>query len=93
MIESQFLEWYEAENNGESVTTFRLESHSCLYHLESKKDTSFISDQLLHIEFVEYETIEENRYFRIGLMKDHEMSLVYFLKGTIEQKIEGWLRR
>jgi len=93
IIEKEFLDWYEAASACESIKSFRLEPQSCFYHLEDTGDTEFIRDQLIHIEFVEYEKVDQHRYFRLGLMHDNEMSLIFFLEGTIEPKLEGWLTR
>ncbi|MBG9550261.1 hypothetical protein [Cytobacillus firmus] len=93
IIETEFFEWFEAEGNGEPIIAFRLPTHSCIYHLEDEQDTSFIANQILKIEFVEYETAADRKYFRLGLMNEHEMSLVFFLEGTIEQRMEECLKR
>ncbi|URM33403.1 hypothetical protein LLY41_02660 [Cytobacillus firmus] len=53
MIESEFLNWYEAEGFDESLISFRLGNHSCIYHLENKEDTSFINNKIHQIEYIE----------------------------------------
>ncbi|WP_433744952.1 hypothetical protein [Falsibacillus pallidus] len=93
VIETQFLEWFEAEGADESFVSFRLPRESCIYHLENQQDSGFIVNQLLQVEFVEYETADDHRYFRMGLMNEHEMSIVFFLEGTINEKLEEWLKR
>lgn len=89
-IESQFLEWFEAEGAGESITSFRLPNESCIYHVEGEEDTDFIFS-ISGLEFVEKEEAEGWTYFRIGLMNDHQMNLIYILQDTFDQKIEDWL--
>lgn len=90
-IESQFLVWYEAENEGEPIDTFSLPSHACIYHLEQEEDEYVIMDDILAIEFVELERVGGDTYYRIGKMLEHEMSIIYFLEGTLSPKIELWL--
>jgi hypothetical protein len=91
-IEAQFLEWYEAEGEDDELVKFRLPFPSCIYHLEDQEDASFIADHILEIEYIEKEETEECGYFRIGLMKGHQMSLVYFLEGTLGERFEQWLQ-
>ena len=93
VIESEFMNWFEAEGAGESLMTFEMSHHACMYHLEDNNDTTFLSNQILNIEFVEEEELEDCVYFRIGLMNDHQMNMVYFLEGTLDQKFEEWLER
>lgn len=90
-IKNQFLTWYEAENEGESVDNFSLLNHSCIYHFDEEKDMQFIIDCIANVEYVEVENIEGQKYFRIGLMQDHQMSIIYFLEGTLPRRIEMWL--
>lgn len=92
-IESEFLNWFEAEGAGESIMAFEMPQHACMYHLEDKNDTPFLSNQILNIEYVEKEELKDCTYFRIGIMNDHQMNLVYFLEGTLDQKFEKWLER
>ncbi|WP_108672461.1 hypothetical protein [Peribacillus acanthi] len=91
-IETEFLNWYEAEGMRESLTEFRLPTESCMYHLEEKEDTRFITSQMLNIEYVEKEELNDCTYFRIGLMNDHQMNILFFLEGTIDQQFEKWLQ-
>lgn len=93
IIEEEFINWFEAEGNGESLTSFRLQNDSCMYHLEEKEDASFISSQMLSIEFIEKESIEDCGYFRVGIMNDHQMSLIYFLEGTFDSYFEQSLQQ
>lgn len=92
VIEEEFINWFESDGNGELLTSFRLPSESCIYHLEGKEDTSFISSQMLSIEYIEKESTEECDYFRIGIMNDNQMSVIYFLKGTFDQYFEQSLQ-
>lgn len=44
------------------------------------------------IEYVDAEVVDDMKYFRIGIMHDHdEISVVYFLEGTLPYKTEKWL--
>lgn len=92
IIEDQFLEWYESENEGEPLVSFRLPNHTCMYHLENENDGEFIYKQLIHLEFVDVEENEEVKYLRMGIMDDHQMHLVYVLEGTLEPSFEEWLK-
>jgi hypothetical protein len=89
VIDTQFQEWYEAENTGESLDVFQLPIDSCIYHLEDEKDGGFILDQLIHVEYVEIEEVDGYKYFRIGIMNDHQMNLVFFLEGTLQPRTQG----
>ncbi|MED0665950.1 hypothetical protein P4T04_06415 [Bacillus badius] len=93
VIEQQFMERYEAEGNGESITAFRLPTESCLFHLEDDSDTQLLLDYLIKAELVEYKATGDLMYYQISLMNDHQMSLIYFLEGTLSPKIEQWLQR
>lgn len=48
-------------------------------------------DRLNALEFVDVEKEDGQKYFRIGLMQDHQMSIIYFLEGTLPRKTERWL--
>ena len=93
-IKNQFLMWYEAENECESLKEFCLSNHSCIYHFDKKEDIQMLVD---YIDDVEYVEVEENvagqKYFRIGFMQDHHMSIIYFLEGTLPRRIERWLAK
>jgi len=91
-LKSEFVRWFEAEGAGESMDTFELSGGSSIYHLEDTKDSSFIADNILSIEYVDVGEKEDLTYFRIGLMNDHEMSIIYFIKGTLGDEIEQWLK-
>jgi hypothetical protein len=93
VIEEEFINWFKAEGNAESLTSFRLPNEACIYHLEEKEDASFISSQMLSIEYIEKETSEDCVYYRIGIMNDHQMSLLYFLEGTFGLSFEQWLQQ
>jgi hypothetical protein len=93
VIESEFMDWFEAEGTGESLTSFRLPNHSCMYLLEDDKDTNLIVEQIVNIEFIEKEVTNDCSYFRIGLMNDHQMNLIFFLEGTLDSKYEQWLQQ
>lgn len=93
VVECDFMDWFEAEGTGESLMMFEMPNHACIYHLEDKNDASFLLNQLINIEFVEKDKIKDCSYFRIGVMNDNVMNLVYFLEGTLDQKFEEWLQR
>lgn len=90
-IKNQFLMWYEAENEGESVDDFSLLHDSCIYHFDEEEDMHLIMDCIADVEYVEVENIEGKNYFRIGLMQDHQLTIIYFLEGTLPRRIEVWL--
>ena len=90
-IESQFRLWYEAENKGEEIQEFSLPSWACIYHFNQATDVRMLESYLSDIEYVEIERIDGVKYFRIGIMKDHQMSIIYFLEGTLPYRIEKCL--
>lgn len=90
-IKDQFIMWHEAESEGESIDSFCLSNHSCIYHLDKEEDMHLIIDNFIDVEYVETEKIEKQMYFRIGLMQDHQMSIIYFLAGTLPRRVELWL--
>lgn len=90
-IQRQFLLWYEAEEHGETLDSFCLPLHSCIYHLETDEDSFIILDNLMHVEYIDVEETDEGDYFRMGMMQEHEMSVVYFLAGTFSKRMEWWL--
>ncbi|MBS4207118.1 hypothetical protein [Bacillus sp. FJAT-50079] len=90
-IENQFLMWYEAENEGESLKEFSLLNHSCIYHFDKEEDMQMLVDYIGDVEYVEVENVAGKKYFRIGLMQDHHISIIYFLEGTLPRKTERWL--
>ncbi|WDH82265.1 hypothetical protein [Paenibacillus urinalis] len=92
VVRTQFEEWYESDHTDECLTEFRLPAESCIHHLEEEKDAKFILDQLIHVEYVETEEVQDCRYFRIGIMTDHQMNLVFFIEGTLSSRIEQWLQ-
>ncbi|MFD1734995.1 hypothetical protein ACFSCX_00315 [Bacillus salitolerans] len=92
-IESEFLSWYEAEETGETLIEFRLPTESCMYHLEGKEDAQFIVKQMLHVEYIEKEELVDCSYFRIGIMNDHQMNVLFFVEGTIDKRFEQWLQQ
>ncbi|UGB30587.1 hypothetical protein [Metabacillus sp. B2-18] len=93
VIENELINWFEAEGECELLTSFRLPSYSCIYHLEDDKDGNFIEDQIINIEFIEKEVTSDCSYYRIGMMNDHQMSLFFFVEGTLSFKNEQWLLR
>lgn len=90
-IKYQFSMWYEAENDGESLYEFCLPPHSCIYHVDEVEDINRFIELLKKKEYVDVEKIDGQKYFRIGFMDDHEMSIVYLLEKTLPEKIEKLL--
>lgn len=86
-IKQQFVRMFEAEEEGQTLQTFSLPTYACIYHLNEDDDIHWLFDLIWQIEFIEV----EKEYFRIGIMQDHQMNIVYFLKGTFSEKIESWL--
>lgn len=90
-IKDQFIMWHEAEGEGESIDSFCLPNHACIYHLDERDDMHFIMDNFIHVEYVETEQVGNHMYFRVGMMQDHQMSVLYFMEGTLPRRIELWL--
>lgn len=90
-IKNQFLMWYEEENDGEDIEDFYLPSYACIYHLNHENDLRMLQNCLNDIEYVDTERINGIKYFRIGIMKEHQVSIIYFLEGTLPFKTEKWL--
>lgn len=93
VIESEFITWFEAEGVGDSLDEFEMPQYACMYHLDDKHDTTFLSIQKVNIEFVEKEELKGCAYFRIGIMNDHQMNLVYVLEGILDHDFEEWLEQ
>lgn len=90
-IYQQFIGSYEAENEGESLDEFSLPPHACIYHFDKEEDMQMLVDNVGALEYVDVDKVEGKRYFRIGLMQDHEISVIFFLEGTLPYKTEKWL--
>src|SRR5690625_2217737 len=90
-IKSQFRRWYEAEDEGEKIQDFSLPSHACIYHFNHRNDWRILQSYVNDIEYVDTERIDGLKYFRIGIMQDHQMSIIYCLGGTLPYKTEKWL--
>lgn len=90
-IKDQFLLYYDFEGEGEAMESFSLPIHNCIYLLEDEEDGKMILDQLMKIEFVDIEGSAERRYFRIGIMHDHQMSTLYCLEGVLSDELEKYL--
>ena len=86
-IEQLFLGMFKADGEGESLYTFSLPTHACIYHLNQSDDKHWLFGLMQQVEFIEV----EEKYFQIGIMEDHQMNIVYFLKGTFSEQIETWL--
>ena len=90
-IYQQFIGSYEAVNEGESLDEFSLPSHACIYHFDKEEDMQMLVNNVGALEYVDVDKVEGKRYFRIGLMQDHEISVIFFLEGTLPYKTEKWL--
>lgn len=90
-IYQQFFGFYMAENEEESLDEFSLPPHACIYHFDKEEDMQMLVDNVGALEYVDVDKVEGKRYFRIGLMQDHQMSIIFLLDGTLPQKAEQWL--
>lgn len=90
-IKNQFLLWYEAENEGEEIKDFSLPSYACICHFNHSNDGRMLQNYVNDIEYVDIERMDGVKYFRIGIMQDHQMSIIYFLEGTLPYRTEKWL--
>ncbi|MEI3610187.1 hypothetical protein [Pseudogracilibacillus sp. SO10305] len=86
-IKYQFSMWYEADNDGESLYEFCLPPYSCIYHFDKATDINVFTALWNEIEYVDVEKINGQKYFRIGIMHDHEMSIIYALEKTLPRRI------
>lgn len=91
ILYQQFKQWFEATSEYDDLLTFQLPTYACIYHLDNEEDTGFLMDQIIHVEYVETDKVDGMKYFRIGLMQDNHMSLIFFPEGTLAPKIEKWL--
>ena len=90
-IYNQFLWTYESVAEGEVIDNFSLEPHACIYHFNDETDLQMLEKFAESIEYVDKEVVGSIKYFRIGIMQDHEMSVIYLLEGTLPYKTERWL--
>src|SRR5690625_3237480 len=82
-IYNQFLWTYESVAEGEAIDDFSLESYTCIYHFDDENDLQMLVKFAESIEYVDTEVVGGIKYFRIGIMQGHEMSVIYFLEGTL----------
>src|SRR5690625_6040892 len=73
-ISNQFLWTYEAVAEGEAIDNFLLAPQACLYHFSEASDWRKIEEMLRDIEYIDTEVVEGKKYFRIGIMQEHEVS-------------------
>src|SRR5690625_7624451 len=73
-IYNQFLWSYKAVAEREAIDDFSLEPYACIYHFDDEEDLKVLEKFTQSIEYVDTEVIEDLKYFRIGIMQDHEMS-------------------
>lgn len=79
------------KNEGEEIEAFSLPSWACIYHFNDVEDARILESSVNDIEYVETERIDGMKYFRIGIMQDHQLSIIYFLEDTLPYKTEKWL--
>lgn len=89
-IEQQFLAWNK-ELNGEVLDEFSLPPEACMYHFDRQDDVEILFKHVHEIEYVDVEEINDTKFFRIGLMQDHQMSLIFVLADNLPQDIKEWL--
>src|SRR5699024_12526953 len=89
-IEQPFLAWNK-EVNGEVLDEFSLPPEACMYHIERQDDVEILLNHVHEIEYVDVEEINDTKFFRIGLMQDHQMSLIFVLADNLPQDIKEWL--
>ena len=80
-IYNQFLWTYESVAEGETID-----------HFDDENDLQMLVKFAESIEYVDTEVVGGIKYFRIGIMQDHEMSVIYFLEGTLPDATEKGLR-
>lgn len=90
-IYNQFLGTYEAVAESEDIDDFSLAPYACIYHFNEESDLEMLVKLTKNIEYVDTEVIDGTKFFRIGIMQDHEMSVIYFLENTLPYKTENWL--
>lgn len=90
-IYNQFLWTYKSVAEREAIDDFLLEPHACIYHFDDETDLQMLVEFAESIEYVDTEVVEDIKYFRIGIMQDHEMSVIYLLEGTLPYNTEKWL--
>lgn len=90
-IYNQFLWTYKSVAEGEAIDDFSLEPHTCIYHFNDETDLQMLMNFAENIEYVDTQVVRGIKYFRIGIMQDHEMSVIYLLECTLPYKTERWL--
>lgn len=90
-IYNQFLGSFEAMADDEDIDSFSLPAHACIYHFNHESDWQMLPKLVNNIEYVDTVIADGVKYFRIGVMQDHEMSVIYFIEGTLPYKTEKWL--
>src|SRR5699024_1488067 len=87
-IYNQFLWSYKAVAEREAIDDFSLEPYACIYHFDDEEALKVLEIFTQSIEYVDTEVIEDLKYFRISIMQDHVMSVLYFVEGTLPYKTE-----
>ena len=90
-IYNQFLGTYEAVAESEKIDDFSLDPNACIYHFDRESDLEMLVRLTGNIEYVDVEIIDGTKFFRIGIMQDHEMSIICFLENTLPYRSEKWL--
>src|SRR5699024_492421 len=90
-IYNQFLGTYEAVAESEKIDDFSLDPNAFIYHFDRESDLEMLVRLTGNIEYVDVEIIDGTKFFRIGIMQDHEMSIICFLENTLPYRTEKWL--
>src|SRR5699024_1762414 len=90
-IRNQFLGTYEAVAESEKIDNFSLAPNACIYHFNKERDLEMLVKFTVNIEYVDIEIVDGTKFFHIGIMQDHEMSIIYFSENTLPYQTEKWL--
>ncbi|MGG3162167.1 hypothetical protein ABEO87_10965 [Geobacillus stearothermophilus] len=91
VIEEQFILFYESVGTEEAITQFRLSTHEAILVLETNQEVSLLRQNILDIEFVEFESVGDIEYYRIGKRNDQEIQLCFAMRGAFDYRNEQWL--
>jgi hypothetical protein len=91
VIEEYFTLFFDSAGHEESIIQFRLPVHEAILILESNQDVTSMMQYIMDIEFIDFESVGEIEYYRIGKRNDHEIQLCFALRGSFSQQIEQWL--
>lgn len=89
-IIQQFLAW-QRELSDEELESLQFPLQICMYHLDNQEDAEILLNLKHDIEYVNLEKIEGTKFFRIGLMQEHQISLLFVLENILSKEIKKWL--